>query len=68
MAKKVYCDGCDQDISHMVDRKTSVPVKIEQDGAALLQTTFDLCDECRRHLVHTANPKRWARCDNPKAA
>lgn len=66
--KRVFCDGCDDDISVMLTNKSSVEVEIKQSGAALLLTPFDLCDSCRRRLVTNANPKQWARPAKPAAA
>lgn len=61
MAKRVYCDGCDTEITSGVHRK-EISVRMDgADGRPIVQAVYDLCECCHRQLLERSDPKNWHR-------
>lgn len=59
MAKKIYCDGCDRELTTPV--VTVWNVQIATGSTTKSNSAFDLCESCGRRLEANADPRQWAR-------
>lgn len=69
MATKIYCDGCDRDITEgRSDARKGIRINATSqagEGQAILGQfevgPFDLCGTCIECFKRDCNPKNWAR-------
>lgn len=55
MAIKVFCDGCDEELSENSNTRLDVSVGTH------INKTFDLCSGCASRLIREAFPNNWVR-------
>jgi hypothetical protein len=65
MARKIFCDGCDNEIKNLNPREYERKVCVEHGETTIIGETFDLCASCASDLIDRANPARWPRAAKP---
>lgn len=65
MAKKFFCDGCEELISSYTPSRCEYKVSVESDGKFFVNRSFDLCEGCAHALKREANPEKWTRPARP---
>lgn len=65
MATKIYCDGCDADITARALHKDCMfgaELKLQRNGHSAIHIEhLDLCADCIGRLKRETNPREWTR-------
>lgn len=76
MATKIFCDGCDSDITEdKGDSRKGLRINTTTQagqGEVIMGQfeigPFDLCGRCIRRFKEDVNPKMWPRCEEAMRA